>query len=159
MKIGLLGLLWVIFGVVSVSCWAKLDFLRESYTPLWVCSGQKCTKLLDFLMFFKLNFWVTENFELWAKIVKGKCSQLLIACSIWNNLKNSTKTQNILLINTQVLPLLFAKRLNCVQNGNRCSSFALGNSQCPTDSQNQTLKIKMHQMGTTKNWFRFYTTL
>lgn len=85
MKIGLLGLLWVIFGVVSVSCWAKLDFLRESYTPLWVCSGQKCTKLLDFLMFFKLNFWVTENFELWAKIVKRKCSQLLIACSIWNS--------------------------------------------------------------------------
>ena len=84
MKIGLLGLLWVIFGVVSVSCWAKPDFLRESYTPLWVCSGQKCTKLLDFLMFFKLNFWVTENFELWAKIVKRKCSQLLIACSIWN---------------------------------------------------------------------------
>ena len=84
MKIGLLGLLWVIFGVVSVSCWAKLDFLRESYSPLWVFSGQNAPYCLIFSCFYAEFFGWPQNFELWAKFVNKKCPQFLIACSIWN---------------------------------------------------------------------------
>ena len=50
--------------------------------------------------------------------------------SIW---KNWQKTNNIQIINSQMLQFFSVKRLNYVSNGNWLSSFTQGNSQSPTD--------------------------
>ena len=47
--------------------------------------------------------------------------------------KIDKKTNNIQIINSQMLQFFSVKRLNYVSNGNWLSSFTQGNSQSPTD--------------------------
>ena len=74
----------MIFGVVSVRCWAKLDFMRESYSPLWIFSGQNAPYCLIFSCFYAKFFGDPQILNFGPKFANKKCPQFMIACSIWN---------------------------------------------------------------------------